>query len=74
MIIPAYKKPSWHNDLINRIRNISKNRIVNGILYVLVLITLLTMAAFCMYFTLVAAASTHIKPKVMKWYYNLSEN
>jgi hypothetical protein len=29
-----------------------------GILYVLALITLLTMAAFCMYFTLVAAAST----------------
>ena len=58
MILPAYEKPSWHNDLINRIRNISKNRIVNGILYVLVLIALLTMAAFCMYFTLVAATST----------------
>ena len=58
MILPAYEKPSWHNDLINRTRNISKNRIVNGILYVLVLITLLTMAAFCMYFTLVAAANT----------------
>jgi hypothetical protein len=58
MILPAYEKPSWRHDLINRIRNISKNRIVNGILYVLVLITLLTMAALCMYFTLVAAAST----------------
>ena len=58
MILRAYEKPSWHNDLINRIRNIWKNRIVNGILYVLVLIALLTMAAFCMYFTLVAAAST----------------
>ena len=58
MILPAYEKPSWCHDLINRIRNISKNRIVNGILYVLVLIPLLTMAAFCMYFTLVAAAST----------------
>ena len=58
MILPAYEKPSWRYDLINRIRKISKNRIVNGILYVLVLITLLTMAAFCMYFTLVAAAST----------------
>ena len=58
MILPAYEKPSWRHDLINRIRNISKNRIVNGILYVLVLITLLTMAAFCMYFALVATAST----------------
>ena len=58
MILRAYEKPSWHNDLINRIRNIWKNRIVNGILYVLVLIALLTMAAFCMYFTLVAATST----------------
>jgi len=58
MILPAYEKPSWRHDLINRIRNISKNRIVNGILYVLVLITLLTMAALCMYFTLLAAAST----------------
>jgi len=58
MILPTYEKPFWHNDLINRIRNILKNRIVNGILYVLVLITLLTMVAFCMYFTRVAAAST----------------
>ena len=58
MILPAYEKPAWHHDPINRICNISKNRIVNGILYVLVLITRLTMAAFCMYFTLVAAAST----------------
>ena len=58
MILLSYEKPSWHNNLINRIRSISKNRIVNGTLYVLVWITLLTMAAFCMYFTLVAAAST----------------
>ena len=58
MILPAYEKPSWRTGQINRIRNISKNRIVNGILYVLVLITLLTMAVLCMYFTLVAAAST----------------
>jgi len=58
MILPAYEKPSWHNDLINSMRNISKNRIVNGILYVLVLIRLLTMAAFCISFTLVASAST----------------
>lgn len=58
MLTQTLEKSAWPTKLIKRIRSITVKRILNAVVYVLVLLLLSSIAMFLMYFALVAAIST----------------